>query len=241
MGFLDERPNHPPTVVVTTGVLPAPRWRLVAPVVITGLLLAPIVFAVTFLFANRIEPVHRQLGQSFAIAGVTYRVLRVRTKNSEVAVTMTATSPTQLDSCTGIAGFELDDAGQTYHEPMGGCFSPPSDLPSMTILPQRDLIQLPMIQHQAALMALMKPPEVPNVPELFNNDRIGILESDAEASPQLDHVRDVWWRPATTLIWRERWTDTYPATVNGPMSLVVRAAGGVHQFGYDRYAVVHLR
>jgi hypothetical protein len=86
----------------------------------------------------------------------------------------------------------------------------------------------------------MKPVVVLNIPELFNSDRID-FGSDAEASPQLDHVRDVWWRPQAQMVWRQEWTDTYPATVDGPMSLVVRAIAGVHQLGYDRYAVIHLR
>jgi hypothetical protein len=137
--LLAERPNHPPTVVVTTGREHRLRWQWVAPVVVAFLLLAPAVFVTSYFFANRIEPVHRELGRSFVVAGITYRVTRVRTRNKEVAVTILATSPAQLDSCTGVAGFELDNAGQTYHGPPGGCFPAPWDLPSMAILPARDL------------------------------------------------------------------------------------------------------
>jgi hypothetical protein len=99
---------------------------------------------------------------------------------------------------------------------------------------------LPILIKQIELIGLVPHAGKVDMPKLFNSDRIGILESDAESSPELYDVRDVWWRPQAQLTWRQAWTDTYPATVNGPTSLVVRAAGGVHQLGYDRYAVVSL-
>jgi hypothetical protein len=195
-GFLDERPNRPPTVVITTGELSAPGWRWVAPVVITGLVLAPIVFAAAYFFVNRIEPAHRALGQPFTIAGITYRAVGVKVVNNALAVTITANSATQLEDCAGIAGFELDDAGQTYHAPLGGCF--------------------------------------PLIPD--NPDQRWI---DGLYSPTYDR-RDLWWFPSLGIEHR-RWTVRYKrAPQFSDATLVVRATGGVHQFGNDRYAVIHL-
>jgi hypothetical protein len=135
-GFLAERPNRPPTIVVKTGELPAPRWRWVPPVLIALLLGVPLAFGVFDFFTNLIEPVHRQIGQPFTVQHVTYRVESVVTAQDTVVVTMHATNVDPKQGCAGVDVFRLEDDGQSYVEhvettldghkvvlPASGCFN----------------------------------------------------------------------------------------------------------------------
>ena len=134
--LLAERPNRPPTVVVTTGREHRPRWQWVSPLVIALLLGLPLVFGVLDFFTSWIQPVHRQIDQPFTIRHVTYRVEHVAASRDKVVLTMHAINVDPSQGCSGVDTFKLDDDGHSYVEhvkeilnghtvfvPVSGCFN----------------------------------------------------------------------------------------------------------------------
>ena len=115
-GLLAERPNRPPPIVVKTGKLPPPRWGWVPPVLIILLLVAPLLYGVFDFLTTMMEPLHRQLGQTFTVEHVTYRVEHVADSRDKVVLTMHATNVDRSQGCAGVQFFKLDDGGHSYVE-----------------------------------------------------------------------------------------------------------------------------
>jgi hypothetical protein len=84
--------------------------------VIALLLVVPLVYGAFDFLTTMIEPVHRQLGQPFAIAGVSYRAEKVTDSRDKVVLTMGATNVDPSQGCAGVQFFKLDDNGRFYVE-----------------------------------------------------------------------------------------------------------------------------
>jgi hypothetical protein len=242
VGLWLERRPRPRTIVLQHGGCPTSRWPdwTLALCVPAGLVLLALLGAYLFL-ASEISPVRVTVGEPFALGGVTYRVSRQHIAHHRLFLTLEAWSSAPFPSCPGIAAFQLDQGGRLTTARGDGCFPLPPDHRPETIVPVRVLGTVAWFERLIREANQIPATAVPRSaePEMFANDVAEQLAEEAAALPQLDHVRDAWWRPGVAQSWY-RWTISFPVSAGGPRSLVVRAVGGFHEFGFDRYAIITL-
>jgi hypothetical protein len=233
-------------------------------VAVLVLLLALLAGVAGFLTA-RISPVHVAVGRPFAVAGVTYRVIAVRHRGGRVLVTVQARAATPLVACPAVAAFELDEAGRSYDQLVryfdprsqrwmqvatSGCFSDRDvTQPSTRVPPQVQQALAADITRRYARL-IRSAGDGPQAQSLKQQAELELIERQgldanlaevmaAGVPDSVQHVWSFWWRVQPPPFWRQ-WTIPYRAPFNQRMSLVVRATGGFHLMGDDRYAVVAL-